>query len=345
MKDKLKQIQQKALSAFQDAREIKDVDDLKVKFLGKKGELTAILKEMGKLSAEERPVIGQMANEVRQSIEKMLEESKKRLEAAELAHRLEAEKIDVTMPGKERPEGHKHPMSIVIDEICDIFKGMGYEVADGPEVEKDYYNFEALNIPANHPAKDEQDTFYINKDIVLRTQTSPVQARVMEQGKLPIRMLSPGRVYRSDEVDATHSPSFHQIEGLVVDEGITMGDLKGALETLIKRLYGEDAVVRFRPHHFPFTEPSCEVDMQCFKCHGTGETAGQVCSTCHGEGWIELLGAGMVHPKVLEGCGIDPKKYSGFAFGIGLERMAMGRLRINDLRLIFDNDVRFLSQF
>lgn len=257
MKDKLKQIQQKALSAFQDAREIKDVDDLKVKFLGKKGELTAILKEMGKLSAEERPVIGQMANEVRQSIEKMLEESKKRLEAAELAHRLEAEKIDVTMPGKERPEGHKHPMSIVIDEICDIFKGMGYEVADGPEVEKDYYNFEALNIPANHPAKDEQDTFYINGDILLRTQTSPVQVRTMEKGKLPIRMVCPGAVYRSDEVDATHSPVFHQLEGMVIDKNVTMGDLKGALAVFAKELFGEDTKVRFRPHHFPFTRTQC----------------------------------------------------------------------------------------
>ena len=339
MKDKLKQIQQKALSAFQDAREIKDVDDLKVKFLGKKGELTAILKEMGKLSAEERPVIGQMANEVRQSIEKMLEESKKRLEAAELAHRLEAEKIDVTMPGKERPEGHKHPMSIVIDEICDIFKGMGYEVADGPEVEKDYYNFEALNIPANHPAKDEQDTFYINGDILLRTQTSPVQVRTMEKGKLPIRMVCPGAVYRSDEVDATHSPVFHQLEGMVIDKNVTMGDLKGALAVFAKELFGEDTKVRFRPHHFPYTEPSAEMDMSCFKCGGKG------CSMCKGEGWIEILGCGMVHPQVLENCGIDPEKYSGFAFGMGLERMAMGRMKINDLRLIFDNDIRFLNQF
>ena len=339
MKDKLKQIQQKALSAFQDAREIKDVDDLKVKFLGKKGELTAILKEMGKLSAEERPVIGQMANEVRQSIEKMLEESKKRLEAAELAHRLEAEKIDVTMPGKERPEGHKHPMSIVIDEICDIFKGMGYEVADGPEVEKDYYNFEALNIPANHPAKDEQDTFYINGDILLRTQTSPVQVRTMEKGKLPIRMVCPGAVYRSDEVDATHSPVFHQLEGMVIDKNVTMGDLKGALAVFAKELFGEDTKVRFRPHHFPFTEPSCEMDIQCHKCHGAG------CPTCKGEGWIEVLGAGMVHPKVLEGCGIDSNVYSGWAFGMGLERLALGHFKIGDLRLIFENDVRFLEQF
>jgi phenylalanyl-tRNA synthetase alpha chain len=335
MKDKLKQIQQKALSAFQDAREIKDVDDLKVKFLGKKGELTAILKEMGKLSAEERPVIGQMANEVRQSIEKMLEESKKRLEAAELAHRLEAEKIDVTMPGKERPEGHKHPMSIVIDEICDIFKGMGYEVADGPEVEKDYYNFEALNIPA----KDEQDTFYINGDILLRTQTSPVQVRTMEKGKLPIRMVCPGAVYRSDEVDATHSPVFHQLEGMVIDKNVTMGDLKGALAVFAKELFGEDTKVRFRPHHFPFTEPSAEMDVTCFACGGEG------CRVCKGEGYIELLGCGMVHPKVLKMSGIDPEEYSGFAFGMGLERVAMQRYGITDLRLLFENDAKFLKQF
>ena len=339
MKDKLKQIQQKALSAFQDAREIKDVDDLKVKFLGKKGELTAILKEMGKLSAEERPVIGQMANEVRQSIEKMLEESKKRLEAAELAHRLEAEKIDVTMPGKERPEGHKHPMSIVIDEICDIFKGMGYEVADGPEVEKDYYNFEALNIPANHPAKDEQDTFYINDKIVLRTQTSPVQARVMEKGKLPIRMISPGRVYRADEVDATHSPCFHQVEGLVIDKGITFADLKGTLAEFAKELFGPDTKVKFRPHHFPFTEPSAEMDVSCFKCGGKG------CRFCKGEGWIEILGCGMVHPHVFELCGIDKEEYTGFAFGVGLERVALLKYEIDDMRLLYENDIRFIKQF
>ena len=339
MKDKLKQIQQKALSAFQDAREIKDVDDLKVKFLGKKGELTAILKEMGKLSAEERPVIGQMANEVRQSIEKMLEESKKRLEAAELAHRLEAEKIDVTMPGKERPEGHKHPMSIVIDEICDIFKGMGYEVADGPEVEKDYYNFEALNLPPDHPARDTQDTFYVTDNILLRTQTSSVQVHVMEQKKPPIRVIAPGRVYRSDAVDATHSPLFHQIEGLVVDKGITMADLKGTLELLMQRLYGDDCKIRLRPHHFPFTEPSAEVDVMCFNCYGKG------CRLCKNEGYIELLGAGMVHPKVLEGCGIDSSVYSGFAFGLGLERIVMRRYNIQDMRLLFENDYRFLTQF
>lgn len=345
MKEQLESIREAARQELAKIESRAGLDAARVRFLGKKGELTAVLKQMGKLTAEERPVIGQLANEVRAYIEQIVETREKELKAEETARQLENERIDVTMPGKCRPLGHKHPLSIVLDEVKEIFLGMGFEVATGPEVEWDYYNFEALNIPPDHPARDTQDTFYITEKMLLRTQTSPVQIRVMEQQKPPIRMLAPGRVFRKDEADATHSPMFHQIEGLVVDEGITMGDLKGALETLIKRLYGEDAVVRFRPHHFPFTEPSCEVDMQCFKCHGTGETAGQVCSTCHGEGWIELLGAGMVHPKVLEGCGIDPKKYSGFAFGIGLERMAMGRLRINDLRLIFDNDVRFLSQF
>ena len=339
MKEQLKSIDERAKEELSHIDDAKLLEDFRVRFLGKKGEITSILKQMGKLSAEERPVIGQMANEVRQSIEKMLEESKKRLEAAELAHRLEAEKIDVTMPGKERPEGHKHPMSIVIDEICDIFKGMGYEVADGPEVEKGYYNFEALNIPANHPAKDEQDTFYINGDILLRTQTSPVQVRTMEKGKLPIRMVCPGAVYRSDEVDATHSPVFHQLEGMVIDKNVTMGDLKGALAVFAKELFGEDTKVRFRPHHFPFTEPSAEMDVTCFACGGKG------CRVCKGEGYIELLGCGMVHPKVLKMSGIDPNEYSGFAFGMGLERVAMQKYSINDLRLLFENDVRFLKQF
>lgn len=339
MKEKLKAIHDKAMAAFQEAKEIKDIDDLKVKYLGKKGELTAILKEMGKLSAEERPIIGQMANDVRQDLEKMLEQAKTRLAAAEMAHRLEKEKIDVTMPGRVRAEGHKHPMSIVIDEICNIFMGMGYEVAEGPEVEKDYYNFEALNIPKNHPARDEQDTFYIGGDILLRTQTSPVQVRSMEKGKLPIRMVCPGAVYRSDEVDATHSPVFHQLEGLVVDKNITMGDLKGALGVFAKELFGEDTKVRFRPHHFPFTEPSAEMDVTCFACGGKG------CRVCKGEGYIELLGCGMVHPKVLKMSGIDPEEYSGFAFGMGLERVAMQRYGITDLRLLFENDMKFLKQF
>ena len=347
MKEQLEQIKAKALADLAAAADMSALDAVRVRVLGKKGELTAVLKQMGKLSAEERPVMGQMANAVRAKLEDALEKRRAALDAAALESKLEAEAVDVTIPGKPVEMGHQHPMNRVLQEVKEIFIGMGYQIVDGPEIEEAADNFTKLNIEEGHPSRDRSDTFYFDDDdsVLLRTQTSPMQIRVMEQQKPPIRMLAPGRVFRKDEADATHSPMFHQIEGLVVDEGITMGDLKGALETLIKRLYGEDAVVRFRPHHFPFTEPSCEVDMQCFKCHGTGETAGQVCSTCHGEGWIELLGAGMVHPKVLEGCGIDPKKYSGFAFGIGLERMAMGRLRINDLRLIFDNDVRFLSQF
>lgn len=339
MKEKLKLIHDKAIAAFFEATEMKDIDEMKVKYLGKKGELTAILKEMGKLSAEERPIIGQLANEVRQDIENKLDEAKKRLEAAEIAHRLEKEKIDVTMPGKPQAEGHKHPMSIVIDEICDIFMGMGYEVVEGPEVEQEYYNFEALNIPSNHPARDEQDTFYIGNGILLRTQTSPIQVRTMEKGKMPIRMISPGTVYRSDEVDATHSPVFHQLEGLVVDKNITMGDLKGALAVFAKELFGENTKVRFRPHHFPFTEPSAEMDVTCFACGGEG------CRVCKGEGYIELLGCGMVHPKVLKMSGIDPDEYSGFAFGMGLERVAMQRYGITDMRLLFENDMKFLKQF
>ena len=291
--------------------------------------------------------MGQLANQVRADIEGMLAERKQELEAHALDAKLKAEALDVTIPGDEMTFGHQHPMNQVLQEIKDIFTGMGYQIVDGPEVELAEYNFTRLNIEEGHPSRDRSDTFYFTDDdsLLLRTQTSPMQVRVMENTKPPICILAPGRVYRKDEADATHSPMFHQIEGLVVDEGITMGDLKGALVTLMKRIYGEQAVMRFRPHHFPFTEPSCEMDMQCHKCHGTGEVDGQVCSTCHGEGWIELLGAGMVHPKVLEGCGIDPKRYSGFAFGMGLERMAMGRMKINDLRLIFDNDIRFLNQF
>ena len=347
MREQLEQIKSQALADIHNALDAVSLDAVRVRVLGKKGELTAVLKQMGKLSAEERPVMGQIANSVRAALEEKLDERKAELQAAAMERKLIEEAVDVTIPGKTIEMGHQHPMNKVLQEVKEIFIGMGYQIVDGPEVEEASYNFTRLNIEEGHPSRDRSDTFYFDDDdsILLRTQTSPIQIRVMEQQKPPIRMLAPGRVFRKDEADATHSPMFHQIEGLVVDEGITMGDLKGALETLIKRLYGEDAVVRFRPHHFPFTEPSCEVDMQCFKCRGTGETDGQVCSTCHGEGWIELLGAGMVHPKVLEGCGIDSKKYSGFAFGIGLERMAMGRLRINDLRLIFDNDIRFLSQF
>ena len=347
MREQLERIKQEALAKMREVSDLISLDAVRVSVLGKKGELTAVLKQMGKLSAEERPVMGQLANAVRAELEAKLEARKSELEASALEARLAAEAVDVTIPGKEISMGHQHPMNKVLQEVKEIFIGMGYTIVDGPEIEEASYNFTRLNIEEGHPSRDRSDTFYFDDEdsVLLRTQTSPMQIRVMENQQPPIRILAPGRVFRKDEADATHSPMFHQIEGLVVDEGITMGDLKGALETLIKRLYGEDAVVRFRPHHFPFTEPSCEVDMQCFKCHGTGEVAGQVCSTCHGEGWIELLGAGMVHPKVLEGCGIDSKKYSGFAFGIGLERMAMGRLRFNDLRLIFDNDIRFLSQF
>ena len=347
MKEQLAQIKQQAMEALQQAQTPAQLEDLRVRFLGKKGELTAVLKQMGKLSPEERPVMGQLANTVRAEIEEMLEKQKAAAQAAALEAKLASEALDVTIPGKSVVLGHAHPMNQVLQQIKDLFVGMGYQIVDGPEVELADYNFTKLNIEEGHPSRDRSDTFYFTDDdsVLLRTQTSPMQIRVMENTKPPICILAPGRVYRKDEADATHSPMFHQIEGLVIDEHITMGDLKGALVTLMKKLYGEEAVMRFRPHHFPFTEPSCEMDMQCHKCHGTGEVDGQVCSTCHGEGWIELLGAGMVHPKVLEGCGIDPEKYSGFAFGMGLERMAMRRTRINDLRLIFDNDVRFLNQF
>ena len=347
MKGQLEQIKQNALAALDAADSIAQLEELRVKLLGKKGELTAVLKQMGKLSAEERPVMGQLANAVRAEIEEKLEQQKATLSAAALEAQLAAETIDVTIPGDSVSLGRQHPMNQVLQQVKDIFVGLGYQVVDGPEVEYASYNFTRLNIEDGHPSRDRSDTFYFTDDdtVLLRTQTSPMQIRVMENAKPPICILAPGRVYRKDEADATHSPMFHQIEGLVVDENINMGDLKGALVTVMRAIYGEDAQMRFRPHHFPFTEPSCEMDMQCHKCHGTGEVDGQVCSTCHGEGWIELLGAGMVHPAVLENCGIDPEKYSGFAFGMGLERMAMGRMKINDLRLIFDNDVRFLNQF
>ena len=347
MKEQLEQLKAAALAALQDADSPAALDELRVRYLGKKGEVTAVLKQMGTLSAEERPIMGQLANNVRAEIEAKLDERKTQIDAIVLEHKLAAEALDVTIPGEPVQMGHEHPMNQVLQEIKDIFVGLGYQIVDGPEVELADYNFTRLNIEEGHPSRDRSDTFYFTDDdsVLLRTQTSPMQIRVMENTKPPICILAPGRVYRKDEADATHSPMFHQIEGLVVDEHITMGDLKGALVTLMKRIYGQDAQMRFRPHHFPFTEPSCEMDMQCHKCHGTGEVNGQVCSTCHGEGWIELLGAGMVHPDVLRNCGIDPEKYSGFAFGMGLERMAMGRLKITDLRLIFDNDVRFLNQF
>ena len=339
MKEQLEAIRQKALNELENAASIQDIEAVRIKLLGKKGELTGILKQMGKLSAEERPVVGQLANVIRSEIEAKIEEDSKSIAQKLQAEKLKAEKIDVTLPGKAKVLGSRHPLTVVLDDIKDIFIGMGFDIVDGPEVEKDYYNFEALNIPKDHPARDTQDTFYINENIVLRTQTSPVQVRVMEKQQPPIRIISPGRVFRSDAVDATHSPLFHQIEGLVVDKGVSFADLKGTLEIFIKQLYGEDSVVRFRPHHFPFTEPSAEVDVQCFNCHGAG------CPLCKGEGWIEILGCGMVHPKVLETCNIDPEVYSGFAFGLGLERIAMRRYNINDLRLFFENDVRFLKQF
>ncbi len=341
MKEKLSQIKELAASRLSQATDLKALDAIRVDILGKKGELTQILKGMGALSPEERPKMGQMVNSVRAEIESMLEKSVSELRAKEQAAKLKLETIDVTMPGKVPEMGHLHPMTTVIENIKSIFIGMGYEIAEGPEVEEAYYNFEALNIPKEHPARDEQDTFYIEGegDFLLRTQTSPMQVRVMESGKLPIRMIAPGRVYRSDEVDATHSPVFHQLEGLVIDKGITMGDLKGALAVFAKELFGEDTKVRFRPHHFPFTEPSAEMDASCFACGGKG------CRVCKDSGWIEVLGCGMVHPKVLEMSGIDSKTYSGFAFGMGLERVAMQKYAISDLRLLFENDTKFLKQF
>ncbi len=347
MKQQLENIRLQALAALEAADSPAVLEELRVKYLGKKGELTAVLKMMGKLTAEERPVMGALANTVRAELETKLEEAKASIGAKVLEAKLAAEAIDVTIPGKPVQLGHQHPMNQVLQQIKDTFVGMGYTVVDGPEVELADYNFTRLNIEEGHPSRDRSDTFYFNDEdsLLLRTQTSSMQIRFMETHEPPLCMLAPGRVFRKDEADATHSPMFHQIEGLVVAENITMGDLKGALINIMNKIYGHNAQVRFRPHHFPFTEPSCEMDMQCHKCHGTGEVDGAVCSTCHGEGWIELLGAGMVHPEVLRNCGIDPDKYSGFAFGIGLERTAMGQLKINDLRLIFDNDVRFLNQF
>ena len=341
MKEKLEQIRAEALAALAGAKDAQELDGLRVKYLGKKGELTAVLKMMGSLSAEERPVMGQLANEVREALTEALVQRQKAIEEAALNQRLEDEKLDVTIPGKRPELGHKHPMSIALDELKEIFIGMGFQVAEGPEIELAEYNFTKLNTEEGHPAREWGDTFYIKEDssLLLRTQTSPMQVRVMEQQKPPIRIIAPGRVYRKDEVDATHSPMFHQVEGLVVDKGITMADLKGTLNAFVEALYGKGTKTRFRPHHFPFTEPSCEVDVQCHACGGKG------CRVCKGEGWIELLGAGMIHPKVLEGCGIDTDVYSGFAFGIGVERMAMRRFSITDLRLIFENDMRFLSQF
>ena len=332
MRETLEKIKAEAMAALESPSA--QIEELRIKYLGKKGELTAVLRGMGKLSAEERPVIGQLANDVRAEIEKKIEEITQEKKARE-----QAEKLDVTIPGDKIRAGHTHPLALVQRQLEDIFLGMGYSIVDGPEVEYDYYNFQALNIPKDHPARDTQDTFYITENILLRSQTSPVQARVMEKTQPPIKIISPGRVYRSDAVDATHSPLFHQLEGLVVDKGITMGDLKGALEMFARRMYGKETQIRFRPHHFPFTEPSAEVDVSCFACGGKG------CRLCKGEGWIEILGAGMVHPNVLRMCGIDPEVYSGFAFGVGIERIALLKYHIDDMRLLYENDVRFLSQF
>lgn len=339
MKEKLDKIRLSARELVEKCAELREIEDIRVKFLGKKGELTSVLRGMGALSAEERPVIGALANEIRADIEGVIEAKKKNLSDAAAQIKLKAETIDVTMPGKMKEIGRKHPLSRVLDEIKDIFVGMGFQIASGPEVEYDHYNFEMLNMPKDHPARDTQDTFYITENILLRTQTSPVQVHVMENSPLPIKIIAPGRVYRSDEVDATHSPLFHQIEGLVIDKNIRMSDLKGTLDLFAKRLYGENTVTRFRPHHFSFTEPSAEMDICCFSCGGKG------CRLCKGEGWIEILGAGMVHPKVLRNCGIDPEVYSGFAFGLGLERIVMRRYNISDMRLLFENDQRFLNQF
>ena len=337
MKEKLQKIKEDALSAIN--ADNADLEQIRIQYLGKKGELTSVLRGMGALSAEERPVVGQIANEVRAEIENALKTKAEAQKAAELERKLATEKIDVTLPSSVAAPGKLHPLTQVQRTIEDIFIGMGFSIAEGPEVEYDYYNFQALNIPENHPARDTQDTFYITENILLRSQTSPVQVRTMEKQKPPIRVISPGRVYRSDAVDATHSPLFHQVEGLVVDKGITMGDLKGMLETFAKTLFGNDTRLRFRPHHFPFTEPSAEVDVSCFVCGGKG------CRVCKNEGWIEILGAGMVHPYVLSNCGIDPEEYSGFAFGMGVERIAMKYYGIDDMRLLYENDTRFLGQF
>ncbi|MBR1757640.1 MAG: phenylalanine--tRNA ligase subunit alpha [Lachnospiraceae bacterium] len=339
MQENLEKIQREALEQIRASEHVEGLNDVRVAFLGKKGALTQVLKGMKDVAPEDRPKVGQLVNDARAAIEQAMEERRNAFLSAMKEEKMKSETIDVTLPAKKPAQGHRHPNTIALEEVERIFVGMGYEVVEGPEVEYDLYNFEKLNIPEGHPAKDEQDTFYINKNIVLRTQTSSVQARVMEQGKLPIRIISPGRVFRSDEVDATHSPSFHQIEGLLIDKNITFADLKGTLAEFAKQLFGEETKVKFRPHHFPFTEPSAEMDVSCFKCGGKG------CRFCKGSGWIEILGCGMVHPHVLEMCGIDPEEYNGFAFGVGLERIALLKYEIDDMRLLYENDIRFLKQF
>lgn len=339
MKEKLQAIREEAIAKIEAAKDLDALNEIKVNVLGKKGDLTQVLKSMKDVAPEERPKVGQMVNDTRSAIEEKLENVKKEIARKIREEKMKNEVIDVTLPGTLHMKGHRHPNQIALEELERVFIGMGYEIVEGPEVEYDHYNFELLNIPANHPAKDEQDTFYITKDILLRTQTSPVQARVMETGRMPIRIISPGRVFRSDEVDATHSPSFHQVEGLVVDKNITFADLKGTLEQFAREFFGPDTKIKLRPHHFPFTEPSAEVDVSCFKCGGKG------CRMCKGSGWIEILGCGMVHPNVLRDCGIDPEEYSGFAFGMGLERITLLKYEIDDMRLLYENDMRFLKQF
>ena len=339
MKERLQAIRNACFEKLEQAQSLDVLNEIRVEFLGKKGALTEVLKSMKDVAPEERPKVGALVNDARTAIENRLEEVKQALERKLSELRMAEETIDVTLPAKRMTEGHRHVNNIALAEVERFFVGMGYEIVDGPEVEEDYYNFEALNIPANHPAKDEQDTFYINGKILLRTQTSSVQARIMEKGKLPLRILSPGRVYRADEVDATHSPCFHQVEGLVVDDNITFADLKGTLAEFAKEMFGAETKVKFRPHHFPFTEPSAEMDVSCFKCGGKG------CRFCKGSGWIEILGCGMVHPRVLTMSGIDPEKYTGFAFGVGVERIALLKYEIDDLRLLYENDLRFLKQF
>ena len=341
MKELMQKLRDSSVKEILDCDSAERLEAMRVRYLGKKGELTAILRQMGSLSAEERPAMGQLANQLRSEIEEAIDKRREELSSAMMELKLESEAVDVTLPGKDIRMGHKHPMYSVLDQLKDIFIGMGFEILDGPEVELAEYNFTKLNIDEGHPSRDWTDTFYFTEDgkILLRTQTSPMQIHAMETRQPPIRIIAPGRVYRKDEVDATHSPMFHQIEGMVIDKGITMADLKATLNLVVEKIYGKGTVTRFRPHHFPFTEPSCELDIQCHKCGGKG------CPTCKGEGWIEVLGAGMVHPKVLEGCGIDPDVYSGWAFGMGLERLALGEYKITDMRLIFENDVRFLEQF
>jgi phenylalanyl-tRNA synthetase alpha chain len=339
MRQEIEALRVKAMADIARARDAAELEGLRVQIFGKKGELTAILKSMGSLSAEERPMIGALANDVRGEIELALGGATARVAKAEMAARLEADRVDVTLPGSPLRTGRRHPMQQVLDDVVKIFLGMGFSVAEGPEVETTYYVFDALNTGPDHPARDPQDTFYFDDETILRTQTSSVQIRVMEKEKPPIRIISPGRTYRKDEIDATHSAHFHQIEGLAVDKGLTMAHLKGTLETMMKGLYGSEVKLRFRPHHFPYTEPSAEVDLQCFACHGKG------CPMCKYEGWIEMLGSGMVHPAVLSRCGIDPEVYSGFAFGVGIERLTLMRYKINDMRLLYENDARFLTQF